>query len=228
MKKTISLFALKYGLIPFVYYLISIHLSLIRYTVVGEEAIVDHLNTGGKAVIALWHQRIFGGIHYARRFSAYEPSVMISQSRDGDLIAQVYSRVHFRPVRGSSSRGGRAALQALVKDLAGHPLAVHIVDGPRGPRGVVKGGLITLAQLSGAPIFPVALSFSRAWVLNSWDRFLIPKPFSTVLVRWGEPIFVPSALDDEHFESYRALAEERMRELQNGDDRAWGWEPFFS
>lgn len=227
MIKRISTFALRYGAIPVVYRLIRLHLALIRYTIVGEEAIVNHLDSGGKAIISLWHQRIFGAIYYARRFSAYEPSVMISQSRDGDLIADVYSRVRFRPVRGSSSRGGRAALHALVEDLAGHPLAVHVVDGPRGPRGVVKGGLISLAQLSGAPIFPVALSFSRAWVLNSWDRFLIPKPFSTTHIRWGEPLFIPQTLDAEAFESFRTLAQERMRELQNGEDRALGWEPFF-
>ena len=100
-----------------------------------------------------------------------------------------------------SSRGGRKALAAMIADLAEHPFAVHVVDGPRGPRGVIKAGLISMAQLSGVPIVPVAISVTRAWVLKSWDRFLIPKPFSTVFVRWGAPIAVPASLDDTAFET---------------------------
>ena len=227
MIKRLSKLSLKYGLIPFAYYIIRFYLGLMRYTVIGEDAFTDHMKSGRKAIISLWHQRIFGSINYARRFSRYSPSVMISQSRDGEMISQVFSRVNFRPVRGSSSRGGRAALAAMVGDLAGNPLAVHVVDGPQGPRGVVKGGLIALAQLSGAPIFPVYISFNRAWVMNSWDRFLIPKPFSTILIRWDEPIYIPGDLDEDNFESFRRQVEGRMRELQSSDDRSWGWEPFF-
>jgi hypothetical protein len=148
---------------------------------------------------------------------------MISQSRDGDMIADVYSRFSFRPVRGSSSRGGREALSAIVDDLAHNQMAVHVLDGPRGPRGVVKPGLIVMAQMSGVPIFPIYISANRAWVLKSWDRTLIPKPFSTITFRWGEPIYVPKDLDNESFENIRKHIENHMKENQTRDDREQGW-----
>jgi lysophospholipid acyltransferase (LPLAT)-like uncharacterized protein len=160
---------------------------------------------------------------YARRFGGYEPSVMISRSRDGEMIAKVYSRFNFRPIRGSSSKGGKEALANMVEDLVHHQLAVHILDGPRGPRGVVKPGLIVMAQLSGVPIVPVYISVNRAWVLDSWDHFIIPKPFSTVLIRWDSPIYVPKSMDSETFENTRKKIEERLKENQIQDDREQGW-----
>jgi hypothetical protein len=148
---------------------------------------------------------------------------MISQSRDGEMIAAVCRLLNFRPVRGSSSQGGREALAAVVEDLSHHPIAIHAVDGPQGPRGVVKAGIVRMAQLSGAPIVPVHISVDRAWVLGSWDRVLIPKPFSTVVVRWGEPIPVPAVLDEARFEGLRREVEALMRENQEEDDRQRGW-----
>jgi hypothetical protein len=148
---------------------------------------------------------------------------MISQSRDGDLIADVARLLNFRPVRGSSSRGGREALAAIIADLAEHPVAVHAVDGPQGPRGVIKGGLISMAQISGVPILPVSISTNRAWILKSWDRFLIPKPFSTVVVRFDEFISVPAALDQTAFETIRLDIERRMQQRHEEDDRQLGW-----
>lgn len=111
----------------------------------------------------------------------------------------------------------------MVDDLSTHPFGVHILDGPRGPRGVVKAGIIRMSQLSGVPIVPVYASVSRAWVLKSWDRFLIPKPFSTVTVRFDKPIPVPAELDEAAFESIRLEIEKKMREIQDRDDRERGW-----
>jgi lysophospholipid acyltransferase (LPLAT)-like uncharacterized protein len=102
-------------------------------------------------------------------------------------------------------------------------MAVHVLDGPRGPRGVVKPGLIVMAQLSAAPIFPVYISCDSAWILNSWDRTVIPKPFSTITVRWDDPIYVPEKLDDETFEKTRKQIEQHMKENQNKDDAEKGW-----
>jgi lysophospholipid acyltransferase (LPLAT)-like uncharacterized protein len=98
------------------------------------------------------------------------------------------------------------------------------VDGPRGPRGVVKAGLISMARLSGVPIAPVSISVSRAWVLNSWDRFLIPKPFSTVFIHWGTPMPVPASLDNVAFEALLKEFETKMRQMQDDADRQLGWQ----
>lgn len=223
MIKSLSRFALQYGLLPFAHYLIRAYFSLIKIRVVNEEIALNHLKNGQKMIVAIWHQRILVCMGYARRFGVYKPSVMISQSRDGELIAKVYSRFNFRPIRGSSSRGGKEALTAMVEDLVHNQFAVHVLDGPRGPRGIVKPGLIVMAQLSAVPIFPVYISCDRAWILNSWDRTVVPKPFSTVVTRWDEPIFIPEHLDDATFENMRKRIEQHMKENQIRDDAERGW-----
>jgi lysophospholipid acyltransferase (LPLAT)-like uncharacterized protein len=223
MIKHLSRFALKYGLLPFAYYLCRLYFSLIRIRIVNEAPVLNRLKSGQKVIGAIWHQRIMLALGYAKKFRAYRPAVMISQSRDGDMIADVYSRFNFRPVRGSSSRGGKGALAVMIEDLSQNPFAVHVLDGPRGPKGVVKPGLVVMAQLSGVPIFPAYLSVNKAWVLNSWDRTLIPKPFSTITVRWGDPIVVPQDIDNDTFESTRKQIEQHMKENQNKDDAEKGW-----
>jgi len=111
-----------------------------------------------------------------------------------------------------------------VDDLKDHPFAVHILDGPRGPRGVVKPGLIALAKQSGVPIVPFYLSINRAWVLRSWDRCLVPKPFSKIVVRWGRLITVPKDMDERTFEEIRLGIEEEMLIDQRIEDDRFGWE----
>lgn len=226
MIKQLSRFAIKFGLIPLAHYVIRLYLSLMRITVVNEkdeEMVINRLESGQKMIAAIWHQRIFIAMRYARRLSRFSPSVMISQSRDGEMIADIYSRFHFRPVRGSSSRGGKEALSAMITDLEQNLFAVHVLDGPRGPRGVIKPGLIVMAQLSEAPIFPFYITVDRAWVLNSWDRTLIPKPFSRIFVRWGTPFYVPEHLEDAGFENIRQQIEQHMKENQTRDDQEFGW-----
>ena len=223
MIKYLSRFALKYGLMSFAYYLVRAYLCLIKIRAVNEEMTLQYLKSGQKMIVAIWHQRIIPVVDYARKFSVYEPSVMISQSRDGDIIAGVFSLLNFRPVRGSSSRGGKEALADMIVDLAENQMAVHVLDGPQGPRGVVKPGLIVMAQSTGVPIVPVYISVDRAWVLNSWDRTLIPKPFSKITVRWDGPISVPANLNEEAFESTRKQIEQHMKENQTRDDRQLGW-----
>ncbi len=223
MIKQLSRIAIKFGLIPFAYYFIRMYFSLIKIRTINEDLVINRFKSGQKVIGAIWHQRIILALGYAKRFRVYRPSVMISQSRDGDMIADVYSRFNFRPVRGSSSRGGKEALAAIIADLSQNPFAVHVLDGPRGPKGVVKPGMIVMAQLSGVPIIPAYLSVNRAWVLNSWDRTLIPKPFSTIFVRWGDPIIVPDQLDDETFERTRKQIEDDMKENQIRQDRENAW-----
>ena len=166
---------------------------------------------------------IIASVGYADRFAQFEPSVMISASRDGDLIADVYRRMRFRPVRGSSTLHGKEALTAMVEDLRNHAFAVHVLDGPKGPRGVVKPGLIALARQSGVPVVPVYISMSRAWILKSWDRCLVPRPFSKVVIRWDAPRAVAPEMDERTFETVRSGIEAHMLENQRADDRRFGW-----
>jgi len=137
---------------------------------------------------------------------------MISQSRDGELIARIAERLGLVPVRGSSSESGREALAAILRALKKNPAVVHIVDGPKGPKGVVKPGLIMMAQISRAVILPVIVSAEKAWVMGSWDQFLVPKPFSKVTIEWGQPFFVPKKLNRDEFETLRKDIEKRLIE----------------
>jgi lysophospholipid acyltransferase (LPLAT)-like uncharacterized protein len=223
MVKGLSRFAIKYGLIPIIYAIIRLYFCLIRIRSINENIILDYLHHGGKGIVAFWHQRIPLVLTYARRFGEFAPLVMISQSRDGDIIAGVCRLLNFRPVRGSSSRGGREALAAMVAEFSTQRAAVHAVDGPQGPRGIVKSGLIRMAQLSGVPVMPVTISVNRAWILKSWDRCLIPKPFSTIIVHWDELLPIPDTMDDIAFETIRRETEKRMRENQMADDVNCGW-----
>jgi lysophospholipid acyltransferase (LPLAT)-like uncharacterized protein len=215
---------IKFFLAPLAYVLILLYLSMIRVRVPREDAILRFVQSGRKGIAAAWHQRFLGVLGYVTKVRYLSLSVMISRSRDGDWIAPVAKLLGLRPVRGSSSRGGREAMAAMVEDLATNPIAAHIVDGPQGPKGVVKAGLIRLAQLSGAAIIPVYISVDRAWVARSWDRSLIPKPFSRVLVRFGEPIDVPEQMDSEAFEALRLEVEKKMIEGHAQDDLNFGWE----
>lgn len=199
--------------------LIKLVSATYRVRLVGVENEQPVLAAGGSLIYASWHQRFFAGITL---FATRKPiAIMISQSRDGALIARIVDILGWRPVRGSSSSGGKEALREL-KELAGSGYRIgHIVDGPRGPAGVVKPGLLTMAQFTGLPIIPTITSAERRWVFNSWDRFMLPKPFARVIIRFGKAITVPRELDGEAFEAQRLLVEGRMRELYEDTDRIW-------
>jgi lysophospholipid acyltransferase (LPLAT)-like uncharacterized protein len=173
----------------------------------GEERLQQLLAAGRPVVLASWHARLLLGIGYMR---SYRPFVMISQSRDGDLIAGIGERLGYRPVRGSSSRGGRRALLELERALSPGSLAGHLVDGPRGPAGEIKPGLILLAQRAGAVIIPTYATAAWRWEAHSWDRHQVPLPFSRVYLRFAEPIEVPPELSAEERESTRKRVEIEM------------------
>ncbi len=221
MFKKLSELLIKYGLIPFVYYLIRLYFLTLRIKIVGEEGLLRDLEGGGRAIAAIWHQRLFLIARYAPRLKDYRAAAIISQSRDGELIAQFLKLLNIRPIRGSSSRGGITALKAILKDLNRHPLAGHAIDGPRGPRWIIKPGLIFMAKLSQGAIYPLYASVDRAWELNSWDRFLIPKPFSRLLIYWDEPLYVPREISQEELDKIRLQTEGLMRKKQEDLDEKW-------
>jgi lysophospholipid acyltransferase (LPLAT)-like uncharacterized protein len=214
---------LLYRLVPLAYYLLRFYLSLLRIRVCGEEIALGCLSDYGRVIVAVWHQRILAALAYVTKFRNFEPVVMISQSTDGELAARIAERLGLVPVRGSSSSGGTTALAAILKALKNNPVVIHIVDGPRGPKGIVKPGLISMAQVSGAVILPVIVSAKKAWIMGSWDRFLIPKPFSEVKIEWGQPLVVPRNLDPTGNEELRVVIEKRLSEGYGKADLRSGW-----
>ncbi len=150
------------------------------YTPIGD-------SIPGPVVFAFWHRSLLACAH---RFRNKGIAILISRSFDGELIARIVERLGFVAVRGSSSRGGAVGLRGMVEAYnAGHRCAIT-ADGPRGPSQVAKPGTAQLAQLVGATWVGAFYAYPlRAWTLKSWDRFLIPKPFSRVLCTF--PAHVP-------------------------------------
>ena len=146
---------------------------------------------------------------------------MISRSKDGDFITDVVQRIGWVPMRGSGSRGGKQALRLLVKEIKNRFLCGHIVDGPTGPAHGIKPGLISLVVHSGAAICPTYVFYERPWIFNSWDRFMVQKPFSRVKIRFDSLIFVPEDVDSELFEELRSGIERQMIDRYEEGDQNW-------
>jgi lysophospholipid acyltransferase (LPLAT)-like uncharacterized protein len=163
---------------------------------------------------ALWHNRLLLISYVLKRFAPHRPGAgLISASRDGDLIAPLVERFGFQVVRGSSSRMGATAILELVAILAAGRDVLLTPDGPRGPVYELGPGIILLAQKSGAPIQPINMEFSSCWRVNSWDRFILPRPFSTVRVVFGPLHRVRSTITPEEFEAERVRLQDLMMAL---------------
>lgn len=190
-----------------------------RIRIVDPENEQDILKTCGQVVYASWHQRFFPGFTF---FSTRKPiAIMISQSRDGEMAARAVNLLGWRAVRGSSSHGGKQALET-IKILVGQGYKVgHIVDGPQGPFGMVKPGLIRIAQYADLPIVPTIISGQNRWVFNSWDRFMVPKPFSRVIIRFGSPVYVPRDMGQGEFEQMQERVAQELKQLYEDTDAVW-------
>ena len=188
--------------------LLGSYLPLVRCTREGGENYQQFRRRGRPVIFVFWHGQLLPLIHYHRNEGIV---VLVSDHSDGEYIARVILRHGFGVARGSSTRGGVKGLKGLLravregKDLAFTP------DGPRGPRQVFKWGALTAAQLSGAPVIPAALGADRAWYLKSWDRFMIPKPFSSLRIRYGSPRWVPRKASETEVKDIAADLEEEMK-----------------
>jgi lysophospholipid acyltransferase (LPLAT)-like uncharacterized protein len=188
---------LRWILIPLGVVLLRLHALTLRFHVEGEAPVRAHVEAGGRVLLCSWHQRFYGGIIWFRR---YAPAIAISLSRDGELIARMVEKLGWTPVRGSSSRGGSAALAGMIEAILGGTVGAHIVDGPRGPARRLKLGLVRIAQRARAPIVCVYVAYARPWEARSWDRFQVPLPFTRVLIRFGRMIEVPETPEPDAFE----------------------------
>jgi hypothetical protein len=141
--------------------------------------------------------------------------VLSSHSRDGDLIARFVTSAGAGSIRGGSSKGQMEALRAMRESIEKGHAVVVAVDGPRGPYGIVKSGIVMVASQTGAPILPSGIAAGKAWRFSSWDRAYIPKPGSPVVFEYGAPIHVPPDADRDTVEQYRLLLENRMREMRD-------------
>jgi lysophospholipid acyltransferase (LPLAT)-like uncharacterized protein len=173
-----------------------------RFEVIAEDGVTPLLfgRGAGPEIYCFWHQCVLPCTVYFRSTGA---TILISRSFDGELITRILNLFGFRAVRGSSSRGAREGLLGLKQVIETGSPAIFTADGPRGPIYRTKMGPIKLAQMTGAPIGAFHLQPERAWTMGSWDRFLIPKPFTRIVVSWAQWTRVSDDLPAEELELKR-------------------------
>lgn len=180
----------------------------LRWEEEGREHLAAARASGRPVLFLFWHNRL---LHLCYRLSRERLVMMVSQSRDGDLIARVAHDQGIASVRGSTSRGGALAARAMARTMKNRGLCGGITpDGPRGPRYVVQPGAILVARLAGALIVPVALGFSRKKIFSSWDAFQLPWPFARARLVFGEPVILPEIEGAAAFEGCRSDIERRL------------------
>jgi len=174
----------------------------LRFSISWEEAPSPPDATFEKPVIySFWHRAVFPAAWIWRK---QKIAVMVSRSFDGEYIARIIERFGFGAVRGSSSRGGAVALLGLRTVLEQGESVAFTIDGPRGPKYVAKPGPVRLSKMTGMPMSAFYVALGSAWVLNTWDQFMIPKPFSRALVRLSRKNVVPADADDVQMADYHA------------------------
>ncbi|MFH0931744.1 MAG: lysophospholipid acyltransferase family protein [Candidatus Zixiibacteriota bacterium] len=182
---------------------------------IGKENLKPIREENGKVLYAFWHGRMLI-LSYSHRRKKIQ--VLISQHRDGEIIARIIERLGFGTVRGSSSHGGyKAILQMANKAKEGYDLAIT-PDGPKGPAFQVQPGTAYIAQRSEIPILPITNSAEKVWTLKSWDRFIIPKPFSKVVIIIGKPIYIPGELTSEQIDLKNLELQENLNRLTEKAD----------
>jgi lysophospholipid acyltransferase (LPLAT)-like uncharacterized protein len=168
---------------------------------------LDAAHANGRSVIhAFWHGRILPGTVYFQRRGIV---VLTSQNFDGEWIARIIHRFGYGTARGSSSRGSRAAMRQLLRDVREKDVAFPL-DGPRGPARVAQPGAIWLSRATGSAVLPFHFEAARHWSLRSWDRTQIPKPFTTIAVVFDAPFVVPREVSDEDLDAFRQKLEQAL------------------
>lgn len=208
-------------------FLFSLYMRLVRvsgrWRFVGLEEPERMIAAGETFVVAFWHGRMFMmPFLWGRKPPFY---MLISQHRDGELIARTIAHFDLKTVRGSSRRGGAGALRALVRVIAEGGYVGMTPDGPKGPRMRAQDGIVMVARLAGVPIVPV--TFAARWriAFGSWDRFVLPLPFGGGVFNLGRPIFVPRDASPADLEDARRRVEDELNRLTHEADQAFGLRP---
>jgi hypothetical protein len=177
-----------------------------------------HPPTQGTIFIG-WHGRIVLATQLFRNRGYW---AMISHSRDGEMQYQIFRRLGFNVIRGSTGRGGMQALIECIREIKQGAVFALTPDGPRGPSGVIQPGVIMMAKKTGCPLIPVGVSTNRRWLFKSWDRYMIPKPFARGLMIFGTPVIIPPDASEEDIEQIRIDLERQTHDLERQAENEFG------
>lgn len=189
------------------YPLMAVLARTVRWRVVGQGHLDAARANGRTPILGFWHGRILPSMYFFRDQGIV---VITSQNFDGEWIARIIRKFGFGTARGSSSRNASGALRELIRCLRSRREVAFTLDGPRGPFRQAKAGAVWLGSATGSPILPFHVEVDRAWHLKSWDRGLVPKPFSTATIAFAEPLDVPRGLDESGIDEYRLALEARL------------------
>ncbi len=203
--------------------LVRVWFKTCRVTMLNERVYHEYFLSDKPIVGGTWHR---AAIYFLYFFGDFRPMIMISQSKDGEILAQYAAGFGVVPARGSSQKGGRDALEQMQRYLlSGGKACATVLDGPRGPAYVAKRGMVHLAKLTGAPLIPLIWSANRVLTLrDSWDKTMLPLPWSRVCVAFGEPIVIPADTRSQDLEYYRQLVQERLNGMMAEVDRLCGYQ----
>ena len=185
-----------------------------RLTIRGRKNL-DRVLAEGAGVVPFWHYSVFYVLYHLRN---YPGVAMVSASRDGEYIARVAELLGFETVRGSANRFGVRALKGLVDHVKQGKNAGIVADGSQGPPLKVQPGAVMLAAKSGSPILPIVWAVKRYKSFNSWDHLVLPMPFSSMVLEYGNPIHVEPKLTSARIEEYRMMIEQEMTTMYH---RLW-------
>lgn len=208
----------------FLCWLGSLYIRLVfatgRWTVVGGDIPRRLWDSGRPFILCFWHGRLLMMPYCWDR--THPIHMLISEHRDGRIIARTVGHFGIETVVGSKGRSGAAALRAMLGLLKAGDCVGITPDGPRGPRMRASDGIVTVARLSGAPIVPASFGVSRRRLLSSWDRFLVALPLTRGVVVWGQPIEVPRDADVKALETARAEVERTLNAITADADARFG------
>ena len=188
----------------------------VRY--INKQHVDKFLLGDKKVVITTWHRCT---IYFMVKYGYLHPMALLSPSKDGDLLADFSKKLGFVIARGSSSRGGKQGSEQMVDFLnTGGRIATTVADGPQGPALRAKPGLVRIAQKSGVHLMPLIWSATRVWMFKgAWDRTIIPKPFSKILISASEPYLIPRTAEGEEFDAHVKDMERTLNYMTRDVDR---------
>ena len=200
-------------------FLIDLLFSTMKIEREGFER-VKPIISSGKVIFAVWHSRMLLVSYLCKGLNG---TAMVSSSKDGEIAARIIQRQGHEAVRGSTKKGGLQALSRLIKKVKEKNKPCLIVpDGPQGPRCKVQPGIIILAKKTGYPIVPISYSARKIKIFASWDRFILPFPFTKCRAIYGVPVYVPQNADENEGKKRLMLLENELNRITSDVDRHYG------
>lgn len=204
-------------IIPYLlFFLIYLWCATLRSRNLNQQEENHFKDLTGPYILTLWHGRIFYLFYYLRRHPDY--FLLISPSEDGDLLARLATLMGYSVIRGSTYKKAVSAARSLIKVLRKNQRIIIIADGSRGPRCVAHSGSVQLAGITGAPVFPMTFGAKNKVILNTWDQFILPLPFTQCSLNFSSPLSIPPKSSDQTIEGKRLELENALNRISKATD----------